>query len=264
MDLQQTFRQLESLYDELPEAPCVACGLCCVSPHMTFLEFAHLLQGMLTNWPPQRLHDLVHAAPGPEKRYPGNYVCRVQGEKGLCELYPWRSLMCRLEGFPVLDRMGIREVQICPYITDEQVETRLTPAQVDAWVQRLYALDAPWNRAVDEPYWLTGLNLECWLAVALDEKITQLPVRALRNHLRAHFDLDPFAASYVDTTRLADKLELIDRFFQEAHEFRRPRRAVALLNRILGDFPRTGTHFQAEGRQYLELMRAIVRDQSAS
>lgn len=260
MKLHDAFPELQRLYAEMPKVPCVACGLCCVSPHITLLEFAYLFEGMLASWPPERLRAYVTDPPVPEKRYPGNLQCRVQEEKGLCSLYDWRPLMCRLEGTPTLDRMGIREAQLCPYISEQDMAVQVAPEQVDRWVEAVFALNNRYYNTYEEPYWLSALTPSSWLAVALDPAITQAPVLAIRALLQEAFSFADLAPAYRDVTGLAQQLDLIDAFFAAA-EGKEPRRALRTIRKILFDFPTTGCYYQDEGRKYFELMRTIVREQ---
>lgn len=262
MTVRDAFSDLEAIYADLPDVPCVACGLCCVTPHITFVEFAHLLDGMLGEWTEEEAIRFVARPMEPERRYPGNHKCGVQSEeKGLCSLYEHRPLMCRLEGMPILDRMAIREVQICPYITEAEMPRTVTEAEVDRRVREVFDLAKRFYPVYEEPYWLTALNVETWLALVLDPDITQRPVLAVRRQLRESFDLDFLEPHYVDRTGLARQLDLIDCFFEEAEVKRRPRYAVRALQRILNEFPATGSYWQEEGRRYLDLMRKVLRQE---
>jgi Fe-S-cluster containining protein len=259
-DLRAAFPDLESLYGGLPSMPCISCGLCCVTPHMTLLEFACLLKGMLAEWPRERLVALVSEPMEPEGRYPGNFKCRVQDGRGLCALHRWRPLICRLEGFPVLNRMGIRDHEICPYITDDQLDVEVKDTDIDRWVAHAFRLSNRFYPVYEEPYWLSSLTPECWMAVALDETIGQEPIMRVQAMIREAFDLDFLEPHYRDITRIAEQFDMVDRFFEEA-EKKRPRKAVKILRAILHDFPRTGSYYQSEGLKYFNLMKEIVRKQ---
>ena len=265
MKLREAFPDLEALFTELPDVPCIACGLCCVTPHLTLAEFAYLLEGLLTQWSREELIDFVTRPMEPEGRYPGNAKCRLQAkEKGCCRLYTHRPLMCRLEGLPVLDRMGIRSIEICPYIDERQMSRRVEADEVDTWVQQAFDISGRFYRVYEEPYWMTALNVETWLALLLDPRIEQRPVLAVRSQLLDCFDVAFLAPHYVDRTGFARQLNLIDCFFEEAEVRRRPRLAVEALRRILGEFPNTGSYWQEEGRRYLEFMEEVIRNEGKS
>ncbi|MBN1258099.1 MAG: YkgJ family cysteine cluster protein [Planctomycetes bacterium] len=260
MNPRKSFSNLEVIYQNLPPVPCISCGLCCVSPHVTLLEFVYLLDGLLNSWPAEKLIALVAMPATLEKRYPGNLKCPCQEEKGLCGIYQHRPLMCRLEGLPVLDRMGIRKKQICPYITEEEMKVEVLPEDIDRWVAETFGLSTKYYNIYAEPYWLSALNLECWLAVALDPKILQGPVLNIRKMVQNSFDLDFLAVNYEDTTQFSEKLDAIDLFFEQAEKQRNPREAIGTILHILNDFPATGSYYLEEGKRYLSLMHKVLQD----
>jgi len=253
----ETLADVERLYESVPQATCRSCGLCCVTPTITLAEFMRLLQGMLEDWPRERLHAFLGGEMVRSTFYFGNHACRIQ-EEGLCSLYPHRPLICRLEGMPVLETLGMREERICPYDDGEPRGGPVTRPQIDSWVGRIYEYSERFYNLHEEPYWIDSLNVECWFAVALDERISQPPILRLRGILNEGFDLDGLAEHYADRTRLKEKLDLIDRFMRMT-EGHRPRKALKLLERILYDFPRTGSHFYKQGYRYRDLLRAILR-----
>ncbi|MHC4884174.1 MAG: YkgJ family cysteine cluster protein [Planctomycetota bacterium] len=259
-NLRSAYPALEETFTSLPPMPCIACGLCCVSPHITLVEFIYLMDSVLKDWPQERIIELVSTPPEMEPRYPGNFKCRMQTEKGLCDRHEARPLICRLEGFPVLDRIGMRESHICPYIAEEDLEVPVAEADIDRWIGNTFALTNQFYPTYEEPYWLSSLLPECWFAVALDEEIHQPFFVSIRTMIRETLDLDFLVPHYENYTELRQKLGRIDQFFEYA-EAKRPRKAVQAIRRVLYDFPYTGTYYQAEGKKYFHLMRDIVRKQ---
>lgn len=258
--LRSTFPILEELYASLPPMPCIACGLCCVSPHITLVEFAYLMNNIRETWPESRIITLVSTPSSPERRYPGSMKCRMQSEKGLCDLHQTRPLICRLEGFPVLDRIGMRQSHICPYISDEDLERPVDESDIDRWISETFSLTNRFYQTYEEPYWLSSLLPECWLAVALDDSIGQPLLVRIRQLIRDTVDLDFLTPHFQNFTRLNEKLNFIDQFFSFAEE-KQPRKAVQAIRHVLYDFPLTGSYYQTEGTKYLHLMRDIVRHQ---
>lgn len=249
---------LEAVYAELPDVPCVGCGLCCVTPQMTFIEFVRLAEAMLDRWPETNLIRMVSEDLAPVERYAGNFTCRVQTGRGKCALHEHRPLACRLEGLPAMDRIGIRKEIICPYITDEQMETVVTGDDIARWVKEVIDLNRPYHTVYDEPYFLTGLGAECWFAVAFDPDIDQPLFLDIRARLREALDMEHLEKNYRDTTGLAAQLKDIDRFFEEAAE-KRPARALKTVRRVLEGYPRTGGYFREEAKEYLRLMKRLAR-----
>jgi Fe-S-cluster containining protein len=228
---------------------------------MTLLEFAWLLNNMLEKWEKGEIIAFVAEEPAPEPRYEGNHVCRIQSEKSLCGLHEFRPMICRLEGLPILNNMGVRDYIICPYILDEQMKTDVKPVEIDEWVTETFKLSSEFYPVYEEPYWLSALNIECWFSVVLDRKISQPSVLKLRDIIRESFDLDFLTEHYNDITQLSRKLDLIDSFFLEAETIKNPRKAISILKDIQNKFPITGSYYYDEADQYLKLMRKITREQ---
>ncbi len=111
--LSDAFPDLEALYQALPPVPCEGCGSCCVTPHLTLVEFAYLLRHLENNFSQAEMITLLQAPMVPAARFPGNFLCALQGPDGLCRVYPARSLSCRAEGLPVIDSMSGREAPAC-------------------------------------------------------------------------------------------------------------------------------------------------------
>jgi len=253
-DLRDAFDELEKIYAQPPALPCVSCGTCCVTPHLTLVEFAYQLDSLLTLLSPEEISALMDA-PMPEAEHlPGNYLCKLQNAENKCLSHPGRSLSCRLEGLPLMDLLANRITPICPHITDQDVASDVTAELISQWQDRLSALNAGFHTVMEEPYWLESLNLECWWAVALDPKITQPFFLQIRQHLADTFDLSLFAPHYVDTTDLSRKLNLIDAFFA-ANEQKNPDKAFKLIRQVMHDFPRTGTYYRREAQEYFKLMK---------
>jgi len=261
--LEDACASLAQVYGEIPACPCKACGQCCVTPHMTFLEFACVLKGMLEALGGEEIAGCLRSEQEPAARFSGNFLCALQAADGRCRLHAWRPLSCRLEGFPILDQMSGRAAPMCPHSEGHALPDAPGKAAVEAWIHRVQDLNQPFGAEPCEPYWVNGLNLECWLAVLLDPRIAQPYFLALRRHLLNALPCAAWAGHYVDHTRLAEKLGLIDQFFA-ANEAQKPERALKCMRRILHGFPRTGTHYQTEGKQYLDLMKRIIRQRAGS
>ncbi len=251
--------RLEGVYAGLPQVPCNGCGICCVTPHMTLVEFAFLLRGVIDNLGGDAAALLAAGEMRPSGKYPGNFLCALQDEQARCAAHAWRPLACRLEGLPVLDRMGFREQKICPHICDSDMDAQVTQTMVEEWTRDVFALNRPFYRLLEEPYWVDALNLECWLAVLLDPDVTQPFFLRMRKQLAGVIDVKVFAGHYADRTGFARKLTLIDRFFA-ANEERKPEQALKCIRRIVHEFPRTGTHFREQGGKYFRLMKQLVRE----
>ena len=139
------------------------------------------------------------------------------------------------------------------------MKTRVTCALVEVWTQTVFALKQHFCTVLEAPYWVDGLNIECWLAILLDPNITQPFFMRMRQSLKDVVDTDFLAGHYADKTEFARKLDLIDRFFVES-EKRRLDRALKCIRQIVHDFPRTGTHYREPGAKYFKLMKQLARE----
>lgn len=257
-DITDLFSELETLYAGLPDVPCTACGKCCVTPHMTAVEFAYLLKGMLESCDAETLGRLVNHPMEGSSEYAGNFLCGVQDDNGRCRLHAYRPLACRLEGIPVLDEMSMRDEPICPFIKPDDMAVDVTAEQVETWIQQAFDLSNAIHPVSMEPWFLNGLHLECWWAVLFDLDITQSFFLDIRAKFNDTFELHPLAELYQDQTGFAERIGLIESYFAEM-EAKRPDKAFKLIRRIVHGFPKTGTYFHYEGQQYFRFTKDLVR-----
>lgn len=249
MSLDNALEELRKLYADTPEVRCYACGSCCVSPHMSLVEFAHLLEHLLSAWPEEALNKLVSTPPSLSEEYEGNLDCQLNCGH-LCGAREGRTLSCRLEGLSVLDRMFQREIPSCAKADLKAGEKEVDEPVIEEFLRRLNEINAEFYEPWTEPYCLDGLNLECWLAVCLDPGITQDFFQRLRAVIRGRFDLAFLEKSYVNTTGLKQKIDLIEEV-EAAVEQQRFKYAKKLLKRIVGGYPNTGSYFYFQA-QFLE------------
>lgn len=249
MSLDTALDELRQLYAETPEVRCYACGSCCVSPHMSLVEFALLLEHLLQSKTREELEELVSTPPIPSEEFEGNLECRLKDEN-LCGAREGRTLSCRLEGLLVLDRMFQREIPSCAKASLKTGEEEVGEGEIEEFLRRLNQINAEFYEPWAEPFCLDGLNLECWLAVCLDPGITQDFFLRLRGVVRERFDLDFLEKSYVNTTGLKQKIDLIEEVVV-AVEQQRFKYAKKLLKRITGGYPATGSYFYFQA-QFLE------------
>lgn len=258
-ELRDAFPDLEAIYQAVPPVACDACGQCCVTPHITVVEFAYLLDRALRE---NRQDEMVAwlAAPLASKvGESGNFVCKVQGNDQRCTLHDARALSCRVEGHPALEKMSGRAEAVCANLA--KTGDAVSPEQIDGWIQSVFELSAPYHEVSAEPWFLNAANLDCWWAIALDPAITQPFFLEIREQLRKQFDLEPFAQHYTDQTGLAQKLSLIETFFTESSN-NRAEKALKAIRRVIHDFPRTGSYYQYEGKQYFQFVKNVLKVKS--
>ncbi len=149
----------DEIYQNVPEMSCAACGQCCVSPHMTLIEFCYLMTS-LREKPDQLLQILSRMVPA-HPEYHGNLLCRFQTQDNHCGVYEQRALVCRLHGHPVLKRLGLQYHVHCT--SGERSTPEFTPDEVYGLMDRLTELNQGYYSYYSPPYWVSGLNTEAWL-----------------------------------------------------------------------------------------------------
>ena len=155
----------DEIYPKVPEISCNACGACCVSPHMTLIEFCYLMGYLLDKQDllAQTLSRVVPHHPA----YPGHLICRFQTPDSLCLVYPHRALACRLHGHPVLEKAGLQYHVHCKTI--KQFDSSFSLGDINALMDHLSRLNQGYYSYYTPPYWISGLNTETWLTIMFTE-----------------------------------------------------------------------------------------------
>ncbi len=253
-ELSERVAELEAIYDRVPAMDCRHCGTCCVSPMVTLIEYTCVLGGMLATFDREDWAEWLETPPEPTRPYDGNILCHLRNDTAArCQIYPYRPLGCRLEGFPVMDELCAREEPQCPHCSETNPSNQPTTEEIDRLIQDVYALSEPLHPFLEEPYFLDALNIPCWFAVLLDPRIDQPLFVSLRKRLGREFEIEFLQPLYRDHTRFADKLRCIETFFERAGR-QDTTGASTALQRALYDFPRTGCYFYHQGSQFLELI----------
>ncbi|MBI4179729.1 YkgJ family cysteine cluster protein [bacterium] len=248
-------RQLGDLYESLPPVSCTSCGKCCASPHITFVEAMHLFNWLFETKPAAELEALFNAETIAQA-HAFNFKCRFENlQTRLCEVHPARGFICRVFGYPVLDRMGIEGMDNCRE-TDRPVIPNVRTSRMTgwldrlAWMNRLYYED--FNRA---PYHISGFNIESWLDIAVTDYGRQ-PF-SLYHAEFARLPFNQLNLTFSDRTHLSTRLAKIDLFHQvRARKDRH--RARMILDNLLTSEPMTGTFFRFEARRCLESLTAAA------
>jgi len=98
-------------------------------------------------------------------------------------------LACRLFGLPVLNQLGLENLEKCP-VMDPQTCPPVPRETLDGWLSRIKDLNQDIPGYYSEPYWVLGLNLECWLAVYFDPLLDVGVFGVLKKRLQEAVDLD--------------------------------------------------------------------------
>ncbi|OGS37092.1 MAG: hypothetical protein A2293_08460 [Elusimicrobia bacterium RIFOXYB2_FULL_49_7] len=258
LPLSRAETELAALYQRVPGVPCACCGECCVSPTCTFLEFLLLMKSFVHVYPPERVAERLLLAPEIHPAYDGNLYCRFQENRcGLCLVHSGRTLACRLFGHLAINALGVKELENCRRMPPLSEEV-LRPEQVRTFLADLTDLN---RRLVpsyyEEPYWVMGLNIECWLAVYFDPLLDDQVFGEMKRLLRQTIDLSFLEDRYHDTTGLKEKVDKIallygliqTDFLSDAHR---------LIDDIRNHYPQTGTYYLEE----LEKIAFLVRSNS--
>jgi len=234
----------EEIYDSVHDIPCEACGQCCVSPHMTLIEFCYLMVPLCRQ--PDLLQQVLSRIVPAHPEYHGNMLCRFQTPDNKCSVYNRRALVCRLHGHPVLRKMGFQYQVHCA--GSEHCTSPLTPDDVYSLMDRLTELNKGYYSYYSPPYWVSGMNIETWLTV-LFGKFEQHIFKLLKKIMLKEFDIQDMAGFFTQHVRLAEKLDLIDTFQAELPNGRLET-LLPLLRCIQNDFPETGAYYYFEAEMY--------------
>lgn len=234
----------EDIYKAVPDIPCEACGQCCVSPHMTLIEFCYLMVPLSSQREllQQILSRIVPAHP----EYHGNMLCRFQTPDNKCIVYERRALVCRLHGHPVLRNMGFQYQASCA--ASQRCTSTLTPDDVYYLMDRLTELNKGYYSYYCPPYWVSGMNIESWLTV-LFGNLEQHIFKLLKKIMLRELNINDMACYFTQHVRLAEKLALIDTF-QAQLSTGQAETLIPLLQRIQNDFPETGAYYYFEAEMY--------------
>ena len=234
----------QEVYQKIPDIQCLACGKCCVSPHVTLIEFCHMMTSLRDR--PEFLARILSRVVPRHPVYPGHMLCRFQTPDGLCSLYPHRALTCRLHGNPVLRNAGLQYQVHCDKA--RIVCDPMTMEDVYALMDRVSELNQGYYSYYTPPYWVSGLNIESWLTILFTD-IPQNIFRLLQKLIIRELDIQELSDYFNQKVRLREKIVLIDRFQQEMHHCNYPA-ALDLLEKIQNDFPDTGAYYYFEAEMY--------------
>ncbi len=243
---------LAGLYQELPPVSCTSCGKCCASPHITFVETLHLFTWLFESCSTDDLESWFNAEMV-EQSFAFNFKCRFEDPANrLCRVHPSRGFICRVFGYPVLDRMGIDNMDNCRE-PDRPVLPDVRRSRMTGWLDRLAEL----NRIVSNefnrpPYCVTGLNIETWLDIAVTDYGRQ-PFRTYHETLR-RLPFDRLRLKFQDRTDLSTRLAKID-ILGEARRAGNETQAQTMAGHLLSSEPRTGTFYRYEAGRHIDSIR---------
>lgn len=241
--------KLGKLYECLPGVPCAACGECCVSPTVTLLEFIYLMDGLIAQCSKEELTQMLCRAPQFHATSEGNLLCRIQN-KGLCAIHTSRTMACRLHGLPVLSLLEIAGQENCGKMKEGLPD--VDPKELHSWLSLLTELNGELISPYGEPYWLAGLNLECWLAVYYDPLLDAGPFGEAKEILCERYP-QLGEIPYEDKTKLKEKVDKITLLFEMVKVV--PSEGLSfLVDSITADYPLTGTYYLEESKKIRKVL----------
>ena len=247
-DLQQR------VYRRVPTVTCQACGACCISPHMTLVEFCYLMDGLRADM--AALRTAVGRVVGAHEQCSGNLRCRFQLADGRCGVYERRPLACRLHGLRVMEQSGLNPTVRCPHTLLQ--DPGFKQHHVYELLDIITELNQGYYSYYRHPYWLSGLNVECWLTI-MQADLDRPLFRLLRKIMQRVLGLESASALFRQPVDLEGKLKLIEQFHRQLPQGETDI-LCSLLDRIQNDFSDTGAYYYYEASMY----RDALVGQSAS
>lgn len=247
------FRQLGhllSLYTQLPSVHCIGCGACCVSPTCTLLECAFLLNYCKKTLTKEMLSRLLLKPCSTHPLYEGNTVCFFL-HNNRCIIHPGRPGACRLFGQSAVDNMDIMGMVTCKKIITPN-KSGFTQDNVQDWLQSLTELNEPFYSPGEAPYFIIGLNVECWIDILMYDSWEQPFFQNLHDILNRYYSPPQIIVSkYQQRTDIVRKVAAIDHFFENIDNGDTFNLQQELLQ-IRDGFLYTGTWFYKEANRFLE------------
>jgi len=243
--------EIELLYQELPEIGCQQCGQCCVSPTCTLAEFIYLFDFLQKNLTRDMIQQYILAHPEIHPDYEGNLRC-VFLENGRCAVHPGRTGACRLFGIPSLKELKLTNMEECKNsVTVIKGNGNVT--FIESWLDRLYLLEKKLYHSWEEPYYIKGFNIQCWLDIYFDDSLDFDVFIEIKNCMDTHITLSPYKNSYTLKTGLKDKIDKISILAALLDSGDREAITRALLS-IRDDYPLTGMYYYDESEAFLGVL----------
>ncbi len=232
------------IYNNIPKVGCQACGECCVTPHVTMVEFCYMFEFLLEK-PDQLIETLSKVVPY-HPDYPGYFKCRFQTPDNFCGIYSNRPLACRMHGHPVLEQMGMQYHVYCQKI--KTVERDISQEDVYFFLDKTNNLNQGYYPYYTAPYWVSGLNIETWLTILFTD-VNKSFFNLLKKIIERNLYLADLTPHFIQQVNLKEKVELIEEF-QAEFSSGKFENLEPLLYRIQNDFPDTGAYFYFESDLY--------------
>ncbi|MBD3419227.1 MAG: hypothetical protein GF398_03825 [Chitinivibrionales bacterium] len=255
----ELFDSLNRLYRRLPEVACTGCGSCCVSPTCTLIEFNYLISCAGESLAEQQLQKFIFSPPHIHPRHDGNLRCALLSGTQ-CTLHPGRTGSCRLFGVPTLKHFNVKDLVECEHDI-RTISGDDSPDFIRNWIRELFELNNQLYAFDTQPYYISGLNLECWLDIYFDDSLYDDTFADIRKAMHASFDLTRFKSDYFPRTNFKEKVDKIS-IFTALLDSGDVGALTTVLQSIKNDYPLTGTWFLKEADVYLAKIDALAAQQA--
>ena len=212
---------------------------------MTLVEFVHVMRYVYDAAAPETIFEWILKPMTPHASFEGNYRCRFHSEDGKCGVHPDRPMACRLHGLPVIEKLGVSNLENCT-IMDKGFLPDLPVPRIREWLKELMDLNKEWDAQHCEGFYkIIGLNFECWLDILFVEDLSNELLRDLQALLREAIPHRQVPLDYKPHTEIAEKVETIA-LLQFIIESGDRGSVLALLDKLEKEFPTTGNYFHDE------------------
>ncbi len=236
-------KKLEGIYRSLPGLPCLAgCTGCCVSPTMTLSEFIHMIGFVFEKFSQHEIEKYFDLPMEPHPKFEGNFYCRFQSSEGLCVVHSHRALACRMHGLPVIDQLGVNNMENCT-IMEKQFLPNVSRSTAGEWLSLLVETNKEILTEYGENFYhLIGLNVECWLDILFVDDLANDLLVSLQNVLRGSFE-NFRTINYQKKTEIIEKINTIS-LLEMVIQTGEKESVLSLLNKIESEYASTGGYFQ--------------------
>lgn len=154
-----------------------------------------------------------------------------------------RAMACRLFGLPAMNLLKISNLENCKKMTIPHDST--TVQSIQEWLTHLSEINNSFAPYYAEPYWIAGLNMECWLALYFDPWLNDGMLGELKTALQTSLNLSFLENKYRDYTDLKGKTDKIALLY-ELIKIGAKKEALELIADIRYGYPLTGTYYLDE------------------
>lgn len=238
----------DSVYRAVPDMGCRGCGQCCVTPHMTLIEFCYSMHFLSDK--PDLLSAAISRIVSPHPDFQDQLTCRFQLTDRRCGIHHWRPLACRLHGHPVLATMNGQYDVRCD---KAEPSADLTADDVYKLLDRVNSINTRFYEHYQPPYWICGLNVETWLSICVAD-MHPLVFRTVKKIISRAIPLENITGLFRQIVPIKEKIDLVD-MLHAADTIGQPARTIILLEKIKDGFPETGAYYYFEAKHYLRGMQ---------